>query len=271
MNARVLGYLLMYMPSSAPSGAAKLAGEIMDCEDEAALDTLAKHIIDNFVRVFRTGRMGRTPVHSDHPSRPSFDRDWANNLAEVREAPVDHADAKRKALVRDNYRCMVSGRVDLNCAILGLTETDDNTAAAHTHVAHIFPQTLGTGHEKIAKKEWVVTVWTVMERFGNISPAFQRDLHGPKIHALDELIPNGYRLGAFPERVLTLLGLPNSIVFKSSDPHLPLPNPRYLELHAAAAKVAHLSGTADYIEKTLRDLGDNGSSAELLKSATADI
>jgi hypothetical protein len=51
MNARVLGYLLMHMPSSAPTGAAKLAGEIMDCEDEAALDALAKHVIDNFVRV----------------------------------------------------------------------------------------------------------------------------------------------------------------------------------------------------------------------------
>jgi hypothetical protein len=111
--------------------------------------------------------MGRTPVHSDHPSRPSFDRDWANNLTEVREAPVDHSDAKRKvctlvaaynqsetsskALVRDNYRCMLSGKVDLNSAVLGLIETNDNTPVAHTHVAHIFPQTLGTGHEKVVK------------------------------------------------------------------------------------------------------------------------
>jgi hypothetical protein len=80
-------------------------------------------------------------------------------------------------------------------------------------------------------------------------------------------------LGAFPERLLTQLDLPSRVVFKSSDPHLPLPNPRYLELHAAAAKVAHLSGAADYIEKTLRDLetvrvlSEDGSSAELLKSA----
>ncbi|KAF9502615.1 hypothetical protein BS47DRAFT_1490670 [Hydnum rufescens UP504] len=138
-------------------------------------------------------------------------------------------------------------------------------------------------------------VWTIMDAFGIIPATFQRDPYGPKIHALtnaltldssvheafDSLriyldpiseVPNGYRLGAFPERILTLLGLPSRVVFKSSDPLLPLPNPRYLELHAAAAKVAHLSGTADYIEKTLRDLetvrvlSENGSSAELLKS-----
>jgi hypothetical protein len=64
-----------------------------------------------------------------------------------------------------------------------------------------------------------------------------------------------------------MMGLPSEVVFQSSDPGLPVPNPRYLELHAAAAKVAHLSGA---VEKILRDieemkvLSEDGSSAELL-------
>ncbi|KAF9513966.1 hypothetical protein BS47DRAFT_1382187 [Hydnum rufescens UP504] len=214
----------MYMPSTVPSGAAKLAGEIVDCEDAAALDALASLIIEGFLRVFKGKRMGRTPAHSDHLSRPSFDRDWANNLTELREVPVDHADTKRKALVRDNYRCMLTGKVDVNSWKTGLVEIED-------------APTLATAHEKLLK------------------------------------VPNKYRVGAFPERLLTLFDLLCEVIFTSSDPLLPLPNPRYLEMHTTATKVAHLSGAAEYIEKTLRDLEEvkvlvaDGSSAELLKSA----
>ena len=43
--------------------------------------------------------MGRTPVHSEHPSRPSFDRDFANNLELLQQAPQNHEDAKRKVCV----------------------------------------------------------------------------------------------------------------------------------------------------------------------------
>jgi len=47
---------------------------------------------------------------------------------------------------------------------------------------------------------------------------------------------------------------------------LPLPSPRYLEIHAACAKIAHLSGAAEYIERVLEYveeisvLADHGSS-----------
>ena len=51
MNARVLGYLLMYMPSVAPAGPAKLAMEILGCADSDALDRLARYYIDHFLRV----------------------------------------------------------------------------------------------------------------------------------------------------------------------------------------------------------------------------
>jgi hypothetical protein len=65
------------------------------------------------------------------------------------------------------------------------------------------------------------------------------------------------------------LDLPSEVVFTTNN-GLPLPNPRYLELHAAAAHVAHLSGAAEYINKILRDLeeikvlSEDGSSTDLL-------
>ena len=59
------------------------------------------------------------------------------------------------------------------------------------------------------------------------------------------------------------------ITFTSPDPELELPDPRYLKLHAAICKVAHMSGAAEYMDKHDRDLEElyvlapDGSSAEL--------
>lgn len=36
--------------------------------------------------------------------------------------------------------------------------------------------------------------------------------------------------------------------------NLPVPDPQYLALHAACARVAHLSGAGEYIDKVLREI-----------------
>jgi hypothetical protein len=63
------------------------------------------------------------------------------------------------------------------------------------------------------------------------------------------------------------------IEFTTPDPEtLPLPSPEYPQVHAACAKVAHLSGAAD-MDKILRELEDirvlskDGASAEALEYA----
>jgi len=64
--------------------------------------------------------------------------------------------------------------------------------------------------------------------------------------------------------------LPATITFKSTNPAFSLPDPRYLRIHAACAKVAHLSGAGEYVDAVFRDmesirvLATNGSSAEAL-------
>ena len=62
------------------------------------------------------------------------------------------------------------------------------------------------------------------------------------------------------------------VKFTTEDPeNLPLPSPEYLKIHAACAKIAHMSGAGEYIDQILEELEDakvlseDGASAELLK------
>ena len=75
-----------------------------------------------------------------------------------------------------------------------------------TQPAHIFPESLAMGHdnankvfpvfysipfhrpEDLCQVNWVATVWTVMQRFGNISAAFEQELHGDRIHGLNNVL-----------------------------------------------------------------------------------
>jgi hypothetical protein len=64
------------------------------------------------------------------------------------------------------------------------------------------------------------------------------------------------------------------MTFTTPDPEkLPLPSQKYLEIHAACARVAHLSGADEHIDKVLRELehtqvlSKDGTSAEALEHA----
>ncbi|KDQ11302.1 hypothetical protein BOTBODRAFT_89697, partial [Botryobasidium botryosum FD-172 SS1] len=62
------------------------------------------------------------------------------------------------------------------------------------------------------------------------------------------------------------------VVFTTNRPDIPFPNPRYLALHAACAKVTRASGVAKSVDEILGDLEDSSvlsedGSSTLLKSA----
>jgi hypothetical protein len=68
--------------------------------------------------------------------------------------------------------------------------------------------------------------------------------------------------------------IPAQVQLTTPDPNnYPLPDPRYLAIHAACARVAHLSGAAEYIEMVFRDMEDikvlasNGGSGDVLYHA----
>jgi len=87
---------------------------------------------------------------------------------------------------------------------------------------------------------------------------------------------NKYKLEAISP--FHLLGYPQHVIFTT--PHedkLPVPSPTYLAIHAACAKVAHLSGARECVDKLYRDmeecqtLAPDGSSASMLEHAIFEL
>ena len=69
-----------------------------------------------------------------------------------------------------------------------------------------------------------------------------------------------------------------TVTFTTPNPEtLPVPNPDYLNIHAACARIAHLSGAGEYIDKIMRDIEDtpvlakDGGSANLLEFALNSV
>lgn len=83
---------------------------------------------------------------------------------------------------------------------------------------------------------------------------------------------NEYKLEAADP--IDLRGYPEYVTFTTPDRvQFPLPSPAYLAIHAACAKIAHLSGAAECIDKFYRDMEDgtvlhsDGASASILEEA----
>jgi len=76
------------------------------------------------------------------------------------------------------------------------------------------------------------------------------------------------RLGTNPISLL-----PDEVCFTSTNPQLELPDPKFIAIHAACCRAAHLSGAAEAVDLLYRDtekirvLADDGSSARLLEFA----
>jgi hypothetical protein len=46
------------------------------------------------------------------------------------------------------------------------------------------------------------------------------------------------------------------VTFKSHNGNFDLPDPRYIKMHAACCRVAHMSGAAEYMDDILDDLDE---------------
>jgi len=86
--------------------------------------------------------------------------------------------------------------------------------------------------------------------------------------------PNTYRVCALNPNNSSLIFLPQNriITFTTTSAAFELPDPRYLKLHAAVCRVAHMCGAAEYLDMHDRDvettkvLAHNGSSGDILAS-----
>ncbi|KAK0435688.1 uncharacterized protein EV420DRAFT_1592662 [Desarmillaria tabescens] len=294
MHARILGYLIIHSPS--PSARHEVVKVIHSCaQDHAKLSQLGQTFLNYFIRPFKKFK-GRTPAPSDHPSRPSFDVLKRDLRSKIREAPKSHTEAKDLALVRDGFRCVVTGSYDHNTVEETSASTDEigEAGTVYTRCAHIVPEStyfnVSDQGPSNTKLDYAASVLAVLKRFGYDI----EQTNGTKVHSLYNVMtmegnvhdwfdrleiwfektktPNCYKLqNLYPKYRRRL---PAEVTFTTPDQeNLPVPSETLLSLHAACAKVAHLSGAAEYIDKLDRDVEDlsvlayNGSSGEVLRNA----
>ncbi|KIM43724.1 hypothetical protein M413DRAFT_68654, partial [Hebeloma cylindrosporum] len=240
---------------------------------------------------------GATPAPSDHPSRPSFEEEVYRLRCIIDEAPTDHRTAKRACLARDHFRCLGSGKMEFSYY---RTLTPAQQAQVHsfvnTNAAHIFPpstnQDLDREQDQDPKTQYSATVWALVHNFSGISVL--EELNASSIHDPSNILTLGLDVHKlFDDLQLWFEAVPNNVdtydicspfplvphliphtrVTFSTNTERPLPDPRYLKLHAAVCRIAHLSGAAEYIESFDRDtesttvLARDGSSADLLSFA----
>ncbi|KAF8125459.1 hypothetical protein EV363DRAFT_1402453 [Boletus edulis] len=195
-----------------------------------------------------------------------------------------------QALIRDGYKCVVTGIYD------AMAEVDNTTAmdgTVHTELAHILPESTcfnvsDTRTSSPEEKDYSASVLAVLQRFGYDI----EKVNGPKVHSLynvmtmqkdahdafDRLemwfestgVANRYRV----QTTRRIHDVPCEVTFTSPDPLvLPFPSQELLALHAACAKVAHLSGASEYLDNLDRDadeldvLAADGSSFAVLTHA----
>ncbi|KAJ3515777.1 hypothetical protein NLJ89_g1537 [Agrocybe chaxingu] len=191
--ARLLGYMILHSPTS--QGRANICNEIRSCNGNRDMfHDMAKFYVDRYLRSFRSTK-GRTPVHSDHPSRQaSFDEMQGTIRYLLDEPPKNHVEAKAAALERDGYRCMVSGTYDMRSCEknpdIAVLAVQSGTVARETHASHIFApstsQDISGPDADGPKHNFAASAWAVMERTGSV--LVPDELNGPDIHRLENIM-----------------------------------------------------------------------------------
>ncbi|KAF5310811.1 hypothetical protein D9619_008045 [Psilocybe cf. subviscida] len=298
VRVRILGYLIDYAPTN--TGARGVVDAINSCATDAQLHDLGGLYRQAWIRAFQASK-SQTPTPSNDPSRPSFDATHALKYDGVDPAPRNHSASKKSALVRDDFRCLVTGEYDVdslspNDPLLATLGAGDIT---RTKCCHVFNESTSWDVLPVTdpnKRSWAASMWATMSRFGYDS--LPEDLNGDKVHRLENVLTlshvihgffdsleiwfvetgdNEYRLESVPGPAEIFARNYPTVKFTSAKPDLDLalPSPDYLAIHAACAKVAHLSGASEWFkefeddldEHTHKTLANDGASASLLYNA----
>lgn len=264
---RILGYMIHHAPTD--RGLKAVVEEISSAVTDGALLSCGQHYFDHFIRAFRSNK-GRIPTPSNHASRPSFDTlaDMMTDILE--EASPNHSNAKKRALYRDGGRCVLTMQYDLDIYTMVQqikAEVDSrHEKATQTELAHIFSESTNFSidpdrQSNSDKRQYAASMWAIMRRFGH--DQLPDDLNGDNVHRLENVMtmnaihhtwfdslgfwfeetdqPNRYKVVGRQD--IFVRGVSEYVTFTTPDPvKYPLPNPQYLAIHAACAKVANMSG-----------------------------
>ncbi|KAE9392431.1 hypothetical protein BT96DRAFT_887996 [Gymnopus androsaceus JB14] len=228
---RIVGYLLLHPINLTARGAvlnelASIHG-LDGTQPSFKIYELGKMYLEHLIRPFRKHK-GKSPFSSSHVSRPSFDRQREDTKAILQDNPTSHTTAKKKALMRDGYRCIISGRFDRSSLVesealrkaVYSSWTNDEIRHVATECAHIFADATNAGitGDSEAQSQKREIFWTILEKFGY--PKFSEELNGPGIHRLDNVMTLDHNAhDPFDELALWLEavdGVPNTYKIQTS-------------------------------------------------------
>ncbi|KAF8188995.1 hypothetical protein BJ912DRAFT_1042377 [Pholiota molesta] len=301
--ARTLGYLIHFVPTK--EGPTSIVRGITACgDDNAQLLTMGKIYYDHYIRAFKAAK-GRVATPSSDESRATFDTIEEMSEALFVDVPQSHSAAKNdvraiqplivrirvslrmlaiQALIRDGYRCIVTGKYDAravheNRELQDIVNADPSTRTAPTECGHIFPLSVYPAREPDSRKRnYAASMYGVMARLCHED--VPRALIRSNIHRLENAMTlvHDFRLGFdafafwFAEtpvlntytlesaRAYDLRDYPATVTLRTPDPVLlPLPSPRYLAIHAACARVAQYSGAAELIGRVYQEMDEGRS------------
>ncbi|KAF9062785.1 hypothetical protein BDP27DRAFT_1300150 [Rhodocollybia butyracea] len=233
---------------------------------------------------------------STHPSRPSFNtlEDMLSNTIEA--SGTDYITARKKTLARDGYRCMLTGCFDTNSCSrnVELAALRGDDADAEVQTCHILNKSALYNLEDLPEdragtpaRDHAAGVMAILTQFG-LEQLVDELIQKGGIHSLRNLLSlisplhlpfdrldlwfdetdeeNVYQVQVARPNILKLFAYVNrrphfavdetikKVNFRSA--HLALPDPRLLALHAVCARVAHMSGAAEYFYELERDAED---------------
>ncbi|EJD47732.1 hypothetical protein AURDEDRAFT_86599 [Auricularia subglabra TFB-10046 SS5] len=258
-------------------------------------------------RLLRAFKLSKGPIlrEDDNETPSSFDSLTALTDAYLSGSGSRPYALKRQALVRDGFRCVITGRYDRESAVASATldqrAIQERATQGPTNCCQILSeatiQNLNDADPAASRRRHnAASVMGTLASFGledlaaNLSD--ENGIHSLKNvmtmsldshNAYDDLyvwleptsVPHQYKLrGRRWQDVATLSHEIGDIIkfeVHGPDPTLALPDPRFICLHAICARVAHMSGAAEYFEKVEREddeqavLAPDGSSAHILE------
>jgi len=284
--ARVLGHGLILAPSE--EGRSALTRDINECDsDPELLAGLAHLYVYGLIRVFYNPK-GRTPAISATQSpRLSFELAVQNLEHLLQQPSITARDLRQLTLFRDNNRCIFTGSLDL---VVAKSHGVPKEKCAVTRSAHIISQSLSSDIEGLtpavlAKFRWGKMAGAMIERFGGFSShdvlgdnilnsplnAFTataspheefdgldmwltpvNDEHGDVISDTYDVV---HYLGNEWLHYMEASVMPR-VIFRHAQLDsriIPAPHPRIISLHAACARIAHMSGAAEHLKEFFRD------------------
>ncbi|KAH0836916.1 hypothetical protein J3R83DRAFT_8733 [Lanmaoa asiatica] len=181
---RILGFLLLHAPNRGVR--AEVAKCIHSRKDSSDLTDIGAFFERNVILPFKKYK-GRTPKPSQHPSRPSFEV-TKEEIKKILPRPrrITKTPNIMLALLRDRWRCMVTGALERDAPP---SERDSTTKfLIHTQCAHIIQESTFFGvipkEKENSKLDYSASILAVLQRFRyNI-----QNFEGEHVHSLTNIL-----------------------------------------------------------------------------------